>query len=566
MCNSAVDGIPSCANEYLLQTVLRESWDFSASYNWVVSDCDAISNVYGNHHYTSSLAAAAAVSLNAGTDLDCGSTYSSLTSALLYNMTTEATLDRSLLRLYSSLIQVGWFDEESSQYGSLSWANVNTAEARTLAYQAAVEGITLLKNNGILPLLNLSSKVTLIGPWANATAQMQGNYYGTAPYLISPLQAFKAHLSNVTYEEGTAVNSNSTAGFSSALTAATQSDYIVYLGGIDTSIEAEGMDRSSIVWPGNQLNLIAQLAELGKPLIVVQCGGGQIDDSALLANSNVSAILWAGYPGQEGGNAIFDVITGNASVAGRLPVTQYPANYTGEVTMYQMDLRPNSSYPGRTYKWYDQTPVLPFGHGLHYSNFSLSWASTPRPVYSIHDLVGQASGQYKALAPFTNVAIDAKNTGGRGNLPSDYVGLLFISTTNGGPAPYPNKELVSYGRLHNIAAHSSQRLTLPITLGSLARTDTEGNSYLYPGTYKLAVDIDAKITFEFSLIGAPALIESLPKNPSNASAFEYLGCFADTSNTTVWTKTINLGTSNYPQLCVDQCKLSGYYYSGVQRS
>ena len=116
---------------------------------------------------------------------------------------------------------------------------------------------------------------------------------------------------------------------------------------------------------------------------MVQCGGGQVDDSALLANPNVRAILWAGYPGQEGGNAIFDILTGKASVAGRLPITQYPANYTNEVTMYQMNLRPNGSYPGRTYKWYDKTPVLPFGYGLHYANFSLSWATTLKLVYVI---------------------------------------------------------------------------------------------------------------------------------------------------------------------------------------
>lgn len=538
----------------------------------MVSDCDAVGNIYGSHHYTFSIAAAAAVSLNAGTDLDCGSTYSSLTSALLYNLTTEATLDRSLNRLYSSLLQVGWFDKQFSQYSSLSWANVNTAEARDLAYQAAVEGCTLLKNDGVLPLLNLSSTIALIGPWANATTQMQGNYHGTAPYLVSPREAFQAQVSTVLYAEGTTINGNSTEGFASALVAATQSDYIIYLGGIDTSIEAEGMDRASIIWPGNQLDLIAELAGLAKPLIVVQFGGGQIDDSPLLANPNVRAILWAGYPGQEGGNAIFDILIGKASVAGRLPVTQYPSNYTSEVTMYQMSLRPNGSYPGRTYKWYDQMPVLPFGYGLHYTNFSLSWAAIPKSVYIIQDLLHQARGQYKDLAAFITVEVDVENIGGHANLASDYVGLLFLSTANGGAGPYPIKELVSYGRLHSILPNSSQRLSLPLTLGNLARTDTEGNSYLYPGTYKLAVDIDAKITVQFDLVGIPALIESLPKNPSNASAFEYLGCFSETSNgsialySSIWAKAINLGTSNYPQLCVDQCKQSGYYYSGLKKS
>lgn len=105
MCSyNAVDGISSRSDEYLLQAVLREHWSFSAPYNWVVSDCDAVGKVYSGHHYVSSNAAPAAVSPNAGTILDCGSTYSSLTSALLYNMTTETTLDVSLSRLYTSLL------------------------------------------------------------------------------------------------------------------------------------------------------------------------------------------------------------------------------------------------------------------------------------------------------------------------------------------------------------------------------------------------------------------------------------------------------------------------------
>jgi len=93
---------------------------------------------------------------------------------------------------------------------------------------------------------------------------------------VSPLAAAEAHFSTVVYSSGTAV--------------------IIYAGGIDVSIESEGHDRSTIEWPGNQLDLIAQLSQLGKPLVVIQFGGGQVDDSALLSNSNVSAIVWGGYP------------------------------------------------------------------------------------------------------------------------------------------------------------------------------------------------------------------------------------------------------------------------------
>jgi len=233
------------------------------------------------------------------------------------------------------------------------------------------------------------------------------------------------------------------------------------------------------------------------------------------------------------------------------------------VTMFEMNLRPSSGYPGRTYKWYDDTPVIPFGYGLHYTDFSLSWGSTPRPSYSIKDLVDSSSGTYTALSPFFDVTVQVRNTGGRANLASDYVGLLFISTTNAGPAPFPNKQLVSYSRLHSVPVGSTQELTLPLTLGSLARADSNGDFFLYPGNYQLAVDIDSNITFAFELTGTATLIESLPTNLADVTAFESLGCFA-ASTSLLSGKTINLGSSNYPQLCVNECAQAGFHFSGVQ--
>jgi beta-D-xylosidase 4 len=564
MCSyNSVYGIPSCASDYLLQNILREHWRFTEPYNYVVSDCDAVQNVFDPHNYVQDNPQAAAVSLNAGTDLDCGSTYNYLNTSVLSNMTTEATIDKSLNRLYAALVQVGYFNPPA-EYSSLNWADVNTSHAQSVAYQAAVEGATLLKNDGTLPLSKTLSNVAVIGPWANATIQMQGNYAGTAPFLISPLSVFQSRWSNVQYAQGADINSASTANFAAAIAAAQASDYIVYLGGIDTSVENEGFDRTSITWPGNQLDLISQLSNLGKPLVVVQFGGGQIDDSALLNNTEVNAILWAGYPGQDGGNAVFDVLTGAAPPAGRLPVTQYPANYIDNNNIYDMNLRPTSSIPGRTYKWYTGKPVLPFGYGLHYTNFSVSWQSTPSKNSSdIPSLVNSADG-FKDLATFASLVVNVKNTGGPANIASDYVGLLFLSSTNAGPAPRPIKQLVSYGRLHSIGVGSTQRLTLSVNLGALARADANGNQYIYPGDYTLALDVDSKLTVEFSLTGATTLIDALPQNLPNVTAFEYLGCYQ--SSDLLTGPTIHVGSTNYPQLCVNNCAAQGYHYAGVKQT
>lgn len=562
MCSyNAVDGIPSCSSEYLLQNVLRETWGFTEPYNYVVSDCDAVANVYDPHHYVADYPQAAAVSLNAGTDLDCGATYNYLNVSVLSNMTTEAILDKSLTRLYAALIQVGYFNPPA-EYSSLSWADVNTTHAQSMAYQAAVEGMTLFKNDGTLPLSSSLSKVAVIGPWANATVQMQGNYAGTAPFLISPLSVFESKWSGVQYAEGTQIDTTSTADFAAALSAAQAADYILYLGGIDGTIESEGFDRTSISWPGNQLDLISQLSALGKPLVVVQFGGGQIDDSTLLSNSKVNALLWAGYPGQDGGNALFDVLTGAFPPAGRLPVTQYPAAYINNNNIYDMNLRPTSSIPGRTYKWYTGEPVVPFGYGLHYTNFTVAWDSVPRTTTSdIPTLVNKAGG-VKDLAPFATLTASVKNTGGPANLASDYVGLLFLSSSDAGSAPRPNKQLVSYGRLHGVKVGSSQQLSLTVNLGALASADDNGNLYIYPGHYTLAFDIDAKLTFNFTLTGAATLLDSLPQNAATVTAYEDLGCYPSSA---LSGSTVVVGNTNNPQVCVNTCAAKGSHFAGAMQ-
>jgi xylan 1,4-beta-xylosidase len=584
MCSyNAVDGIPSCANRYLLQNVIREHWDFSS--NVIIGDCGAVMNVYDPHHYVTGMAEAAAVSLNAGTDIDCGPVaYNFLNESIPANMTTEMALDQALTRAYSSLLQAGYFDNPA-EYASITWADVNTPASQKLAYESALEGLVLLKNDGSLPLPKTLSSVALIGPMANATTQMQSDYYGTPPYFVSPLSAFQNH-SSVQYEQGTLTNTTSTVNFSSAIAAASSSDYIIYVGGIDLTVESEGHDRTTIEWPGNQLDLISQLASLGKKLIVVQLGGGQLDDTALLNNTGVNGILWAGYPGQEGGSAIYDVITGAQSVAGRLPVTQYPGDYINEVSLFNMNLRPGPENPGRTYVWYTGNPVLPFGYGLHYTDFSASWAETPKASYDIGSLGNRASrtqpppnellldwpsfssldGTHLDLLPFVNISVNIKNIGGKANPASDYVGLLFISTENGGPSPYPNKELASYGRLHNIPVGSTQQLTFSLTLDNIARTDVNGNRYVYPGDYTLALDYDSKITFKFTLTGIEKLIDAFPPQLSNITTYEYLGCFSSNQQTlSIPAPLPSSGSSNYPQLCVNECAKFGYKYSGVQK-
>lgn len=274
-------------------------------------------------------------------------------------------------------------------------------------------------------------------------------------------------------------------------------------------MESETLDRTTLTWPGNQLDLISQLADGSAPVVVVQFGGGQVDDSSLAQNDGVSALIWAGYPSQDGGPALRDVMTGKESIAGRLPITQYPAEYNDQVSIYDINLRYNDTYPGRTYQWYTGTPVYPFGFGMHYTTFEFSWSKKLRPKYSIQQLVDSCRhhGTINDATPWTTISVDVSNTGSH---TSDYSGLLFLSSKNAGPAPQPLKTLISYDRLHSIETGSSQTLNLPLSLRSIARADVNGDLTIFPGDYRLALDVDDSLTYEFSLHGDPTVIDTLP--------------------------------------------------------
>ena len=518
MCSyNAVNGVPSCANSFFLQTLLRNTWGFDSDSGYVSTDCDAAYNVFNPHMYASNVSSAAADSLRAGADIDCGTSYQYyLNESILEGLVSRDDIELGVTRLYTQLVRLGNFDGNNSLYRQLTWNDVVSTDALNISYEAAVEGITLLKNDGTLPLPASVKSLALIGPWANATTQLQGNYYGAAPYLTSPLAAAEASGLTINYAFGTQINTESTANFSAALSAARKSDAIVFAGGIDNTIEAEGQDRENLTWTGNQLDLIHQLSTLGKPLVVLQMGAGQVDDSSLKSNPNVNSLVWAGYPGQSGGQAILDVLTGKRTPAGRLITTQYPADYASQFPQTDLSLRPNESdgNPGQTYMWYTGKPVYAFGDGLFYTTFSTaavtgSSSAANSSSYDIASIVSQSHPNYEYLEqqPLVNVSVKVTNTG---NLTSDYSAMLFASTKDAGPAPYPNKWLVGFDRLASIKQGQSSVITFSVPIGAMARTDESGNSVLYPGNYKLALNNDESVVIPVTFTGDAAVLTKWP--------------------------------------------------------
>ena len=275
-------------------------------------------------------------------------------------------------------------------------------------------------------------------------------------------------------------------------------------------LSPEGMDRNSLAWTGAQLDMIDELSTYGKPMIVLQMGGGQLDGTPIISNDNISALIWGGYPGQDGGKALVDTITGKNAPAGRLPTTQYPADYISLVPMTDMSLRPNatSGSPGRTYQWYTGKPIFEYGFGMHYTAFSASILSLGS-TFAISDLMSNCTGKEKDQCSFATVKVKITNTG---SVTSDYSTLGFLAGQHG-PTPYPNKRLAAYTRLHGIAGGSSATASLKMTLGSLGRVDEMGNTWLYPGDYSIQIDTQPLAMANFTLTGNAACLDEWPQPP-----------------------------------------------------
>ena len=510
---NAVNGVPSCANKYLMQTILRGHWNWTEHNNYITSDCEAVLDVSANHHYVRTNAEGTAISFESGMDTSCEYSGSSdIPGAWKQGLLKEETVNGALRRLYEGLIWAGYFDGERSPHASIGWADVNQPKAQQIALQAAVEGIVLLKNDKTLPLdPSPGLKVAMIGFWADAPEKLSGGYSGTPYFLHSPAYAARQMGLQVKVASGPVLQQSSQGNnpwLANALEAARDADYILYFGGLDTSSAGETKDRMTLDWPTAQLDLLKSLGQLGKPLVMVQMGD-QLDDTPLLEMKEVNSILWANWPGQDGGSAVMQLITGQKSPAGRLPVTQYPANYTSQVPMTDMNLRPSSNSPGRTYKWYP-TPVRPFGFGLHYTTFEPEVASSFSRTFNTADLIAGCKNAYQDTCPFPTLPVQVTNTGNR---TSDYVVLAFLSG-DFGPKPYPIKNLAAYSRLSDVGPGKTVAVDLEWTLGDIARHDEKGDTVLYPGTYIIMVDEPTLTTWNFTIEGEPVVLDKWPAPPS----------------------------------------------------
>ncbi|KAG6415252.1 hypothetical protein SASPL_122658 [Salvia splendens] len=511
MCSyNQVNGIPTCADPKLLRGTVRGAWRLNG---YIVSDCDSVGVFYDNQHYTSTPEEAAADAIKAGLDLDCGPFLGVHTeNAVKKGLLKEAEVDLALFNTITVQMRLGMFDGEPSShpYGNLGPNDVCSPPHQQLALEAARQGIVLLKNQG--PVLPLSTRkhhpIAVIGPNSDVTLTMIGNYAGVACGYTTPLQGIRKYARAI-HQPGCAdVACASDALFGGAIEAARTADATVMVMGLDQSVEAEFKDRTGLLLPGRQRELISNVAAASKgPTILVLMTGGAVDVSFAKHDPKIGAIVWAGYPGQAGGAAIADILFGTHNPGGKLPMTWYPQKYLNNLAMTAMDMRPNPSknYPGRTYRFYQGPVVYPFGHGLTYSSFVQTIAEVPKMVYvpvdgrhhsnTTSQWVRVTHARCSRLS--LSFSVDVRNVGTR---EGSHTVLVFSSPPGGGWAPH--KQLVAFEKVR-VGSGGQERVPIRIHVCKhLSVVDTAGIRRIPMGDHALSIgDLKHSVSLQPQTLG-----------------------------------------------------------------
>ena len=438
------NGEPCCGSKMLLQDTLRGKWHFEGH---VVSDCWAIRDFHTGHHVTATSAESAALALKTGCDLNCGNSYQCLMSAYDQELITEEDITKAAVRLFTTRYLLGILGDETSEYDSIPYSAVECGAHLQLAHRAALESCVLLKNDGLLPL-KPEGTIGVIGPNANSRAALIGNYYGTSSRYVTVLEGIQNRMEGhgrVLYSEGCHLFKDRVEPLAlpddrlaEAVAVAENSDIVVLTLGYDERIEGEepddgnaygSGDKEDLLLPASQRKLLDAVLAVGKPTVVILMAGSAVDIS--VAQEKADAILLTWYPGARGGDAIAELLFGDVSPSGKLPVTFYRNKALDEMPAFT-----DYSMKGRTYRYYTGTPLYPFGYGLSYAKMQLSELSADRDVACV--TISNPSG-----------------------IAADEVIELYIKDTVSADAPV-NPVLCGFARVH-LEAGAAKTLTIPIS-------------------------------------------------------------------------------------------------------
>ena len=484
-----VFGESASGSTFLLTNLLREQWGFDGH---IVSDCGAVDDIYGGHHIAKDAAEASAIAIKAGLNLECGNSFTSLKEAISRGLLTEADIDKALEPLLMTQLKLGiLFDDPDCPYNGIPASVIGSPEHYAVARQAAVESMVLLKNdNDLLPLRKDIRNVYVTGTAATDTYSMMGNYFGISDHYSTYLQGIVSKVSdgtNVNYKPAyTIVPTRDVNPGNYATAQAATADYTIMFMGNNGTTEGEESDaisspsigdRLSIDLPDNQLSFFRKVVEMrssNNHLIVVLTGGSPINLQEIAAGAD--AVIMAWYPGQEGGDALAELLFGEKNFSGRLPVT-FP------ISTYALPSFSDYSMKGRTYKYMTGNTMYPFGYGLSYGSCQYGELTllTSKPK----------------LGNPVEVEIPVTNTG---NVERTETVQLYVSTPNAGQGA-AFSQLVDFQRV-TLKPGESRRVRFTVTPDQMREFQRDGSTKLLKGTYKITVGAAAP-TQRTQELGAP---------------------------------------------------------------
>lgn len=459
-----------CASKLLIGEILRSEWNFQGH---VVSDCGALSDFHLNHKVTQDAAESAALALKGGCDLGCDHVFNEIPEAIQRGLITEADVDRALERTLTTRFKLGMFDsDEEVPFTSIRMDIVACEEHRQLAYRAAAESVVLLKNkDNILPIKPSTKKIFVTGPTATSIEVLLGNYYGFNDHMVTLLEGITGRVPEgmgMEYTSGAMLKHRREIKNTWAPGMAQSADVAILCAGISSFLEGEegesllsplNGDRDSISLPESQVNYIKELAIHGVKIILVLTGGspialGEVEDM-------VDAILFVWYPGMEGGRAVADLLFGDVSPAGKLPVT-FPKS------LEQLPAFEDYSMKGRTYRYMTEEALYPFGFGLSYSCFEYQDLQLDK----------------KEITPGESLSISLtlRNSGERdaAEVVQFYLSDLQASTI------VPLHHLVGFERVV-LTAGERRSVKFTLTPEMMSFYNDEGKLTLEPGEFRLEV-------------------------------------------------------------------------------
>jgi beta-glucosidase len=470
-----VNGEPCCGSKLLLSDILRGEWGFDGH---IVSDCFAIKDFHENHRVTSSAAESAALAVKNGCDLNCGNMFFYLLEAVEKGLITEEQIDQAVTRLFATRLKLGLLENsEKVHFSSIGYDQVDSPEKRALNLKAARECLVLLKNeHNLLPLDKTKIKsIGVIGPNANNRRALVGNYEGTASRYITISEGIQEYLGDsvrVFYSEGCHLYKKSFSNMgwendriSEVKAVCRESDVIVACFGLDPGLEGEegdegnqygSGDKPNLKLPGIQEDVLKAVYESGKPVILVLLSGSAL--AVTWAHDHIPAIIQGWYPGAQGGRAIAELIFGEFSPSGKLPVTFYRSSEElPEFTDYAMK--------NRTYRYMTQEALYPFGYGLSYSDFAIDDVAVNRSDITEEGI---------------DITLSVENSGGMDGWESVQVYVKVERPDS------PNPQLKALKKLY-LKKGEQKKIMLHLPVEAFSLYDEDGRQMVYKTDYTIYV-------------------------------------------------------------------------------